>query len=80
MNNLLDYTYTLDVDSDPMKTGFDLKKFRMKKKLSMPNFIQKIFEASKRRYSLGHMYEVEKGLRNLSEELKQAIQKVKNWD
>lgn len=81
MNNDVDSITQSNIEDTDMKTGQDLRKFRLKKRLSMSRFLELLY-ASKpsRRWTQNHMYDVERETRTFSDDLKQDIKKVKNWD
>ncbi len=79
MNNLVATLQPNDVEED-MKTGKDLRAFREKKGLSMREFARKLFKQDGTLYSEGHLYEVERGTRPVTKEIKDSVKAVKNWE
>lgn len=83
MNNIVDTITQLVVEDSDMKLnrGQDLREFRLKKRLSMTGFLQKIYEAGpSRRWTQNHVYDVEREERTFSDDLKKDIKKVKSWE
>ena len=81
MINLVDTITQETVEDLDMKTGQDLRKFRMKKRLSMTKFLERLYEYKpSRRWTQNHVYDVERETRTFSDDLKQDIKKVKSWE
>lgn len=80
MENNVATIQPFDVESDNMKTGLDLRKFREKKNKSMRDFARLLLKEDGSLYSEGHLYEVERGKRPLTKEIKDSIKRVKSWE
>ena len=80
MNNPLDTSTTSTIEHEEMKNGNDLRIFRTKKKKSMPDFVMKIFNFTGKRYSINYLYDIERGKRALTNDVKEYLKKVKNWE
>ena len=72
----------LDMNKEKvLKTGKDLRNFRDEKRLSMSEFLQKLYESKpSRRWTQNHVYDVEREARTFSDDLKKDIKKVKSWE
>lgn len=82
MNNDVDSITQCIVEEDmKLETGKDLRMFRDKKRLSMTEFLEKLYDSKpSRRWTQNHVYDVERESRTFSDDLKKDIKKVKNWD